>query len=49
VKYGNWDAAFYITAALTLVSALCILALRFMPLPRLSRQAEPTMVPAKAG
>ena len=49
VKYGNWDAAFYITAALTLVSALFILALRFMPLPRLSRQAEPTMVPAKAG
>jgi MFS transporter, OFA family, oxalate/formate antiporter len=49
VKYGNWDAAFYITAILTLVSALCILALRFMPLPRLSRQAEPTMVTAKAG
>jgi OFA family oxalate/formate antiporter-like MFS transporter len=49
VKYGNWDVAFYITAALTLVSALCILALRFMPLPRLSRQAEPTMVTAKAG
>ncbi|HSK42410.1 MAG TPA: oxalate/formate MFS antiporter [Candidatus Binatia bacterium] len=49
VKYGNWDVAFYITAVLTLVSALCILALRFMPLPRLSRQAEPTMVTAKAG
>jgi MFS transporter, OFA family, oxalate/formate antiporter len=49
VKYGNWDAAFYITAILTLVSALCILALRFMPLPRLGRQAEPTMVTAKAG
>lgn len=49
VKYGNWDAAFYITAALTLVSALCILALRFMPLPRLSKQAEPTLVTAKAG
>lgn len=49
VKYGNWDTAFYITAALTLVSALCILALRFMPLPRLNRQAEPTMVTAKAG
>jgi OFA family oxalate/formate antiporter-like MFS transporter len=49
VKYGNWDIAFYITAALTLVSALCILALRFMPLPKLSRQAEPSMVTAKAG
>ncbi|MGC2741668.1 MAG: oxalate/formate MFS antiporter [Candidatus Angelobacter sp.] len=49
VKYGNWDVAFYITAALTLVSALCILALRFMPLPRLKRQAEPTLVTAKAG
>jgi sugar phosphate permease len=49
LKYGNWDAAFYITAALTLVSALCILALRFMPLPKLNKQPEPTLVTAKAG
>ena len=49
VKYGNWDVAFYITAALTLVSALCILALRFMPLPRLSNRDEPALVTAKAG
>jgi OFA family oxalate/formate antiporter-like MFS transporter len=49
VKYGNWDAAFYITAVLTLVSALCILGLRFMPLPRLNSQAETTLVTAKAG
>jgi len=49
VKYGSWDAAFYITAALTLVSALCILALRFMPLPKLNKQPEPTLVTAKAG
>ncbi len=49
VKYGNWDVAFYITAALTLVSALSILALRFMPLPRLSNRTEPALVTAKAG
>ena len=48
-KYGNWDVPFYITAVLTLVSALCILGLRFMPLPRLSSQAETTLVTAKAG
>lgn len=48
-KFGNWSAAFYGTAALTLVSALLILVLRFMPLPKLSRRAEPTLVTAKAG
>jgi OFA family oxalate/formate antiporter-like MFS transporter len=49
VKYGNWDMAFYLTSALTLVSALLILALRFMPLPKLNKQPEPTLVTAKAG
>jgi OFA family oxalate/formate antiporter-like MFS transporter len=49
VKYGNWDIPFYMTAVLTLLSALLILVLRFMPLPRLSSQAEPTLATAKAG
>lgn len=49
VKYGSWDVAFYMTSALTLVSALLILVLRFMPLPKVSRRAEPTLVTAKAG
>ena len=49
IKFGNWSAAFYGTAALTLLSALLILVLRFMPLPRLSKQDEPTLVTAKAG
>ena len=49
IKFGNWSAAFYSTAALTLLSALLILVLRFMPLPRLSRRAEPALVTAKAG
>jgi MFS transporter, OFA family, oxalate/formate antiporter len=49
IKFGNWSAAFYGTAALTLLSALLILVLRFMPLPRLSRRAEPALVTAKAG
>lgn len=49
LKYGNWDMAFYMTAALTLVSAVLILVLRFMPLPKLNRQTEPTLATAKAG
>ncbi|MGZ4829178.1 MAG: oxalate/formate MFS antiporter [Candidatus Angelobacter sp.] len=49
VKFGNWNVPFYMTAALTLVSALCILGLRFMPLPRLSKQDAPALVTAKAG
>jgi MFS transporter, OFA family, oxalate/formate antiporter len=49
IKYGNWDAPFYITSALTLVSALLILVLRFMPMPKLSKQGEPALVTAKAG
>jgi len=48
-KYGSWNIPVYWTAGLTVVSAALILVLRFMPLPKLSRQAEPTMVPAKAG
>jgi OFA family oxalate/formate antiporter-like MFS transporter len=48
-KYGKWDVPFYITAALTLVSALCILGLRLMPLPSLRGQEDPVMVTAKAG
>jgi MFS transporter, OFA family, oxalate/formate antiporter len=51
VKFGNWGPAFYITAALTLASALIILVLRFMPLPSMKRgrQEEAAFVPAKAG
>ncbi|HET9165076.1 MAG TPA: oxalate/formate MFS antiporter [Candidatus Angelobacter sp.] len=49
LKFHNWNAVFYGAAAMAFVSALFILVLRFMPLPKLSRQAEPTMVPAKAG
>ncbi|MFL6311875.1 MAG: oxalate/formate MFS antiporter [Terriglobales bacterium] len=49
IKFGNWSAVFYSTAALTLVSAVLILVLRFMPLPRLSRQDQPALVTAKAG
>lgn len=47
-KYGNWNIPFYITAGLTLLSAMLILVLRFMPLPRLSKQADPMLVTAKA-
>jgi len=48
-KYGSWNIPVYWTAALTLVSAGLILALRFMPLP-VQRQAEdPVLVTAKAG
>lgn len=48
VKFGNWSAAFYGTAALTLVSAILVLLLRFMPLPATKRQSEPGLVAAKA-
>jgi MFS transporter, OFA family, oxalate/formate antiporter len=48
-KYGSWNIPVYWTAALTLVSALLILVLRFMPLPRLSRETQPALVTAKAG
>ncbi|HEU4413668.1 MAG TPA: oxalate/formate MFS antiporter [Candidatus Angelobacter sp.] len=49
-KFGNWSAVFYITAVLTLVSALLVLVLRFMPLPGMRREQEdPAMVAAKIG
>lgn len=48
-KYGSWNIPVYWTAALTLVSAVLILALRFMPLPAQSRQEDPVLVTAKAG
>ncbi|HEY1525191.1 MAG TPA: oxalate/formate MFS antiporter [Candidatus Angelobacter sp.] len=48
-KFGNWNAPFYITAGLTLISALLVLVLRFMPLPRLSKQVDPMLETAKAG
>ncbi len=48
-KYGSWGVPFYLTAGLTLLSAVLILALRFMPLPKLSRQQDPVLVPAKVG
>lgn len=48
-KYGSWNIPVYWTAALTVVSALLILVLRFMPLPGQKKQAEPSLVTAKAG
>jgi MFS transporter, OFA family, oxalate/formate antiporter len=48
-KYGSWNIPVYWTAALTLVSALLILVLRTMPLPGQKKQAEPSLVTAKAG
>ncbi len=48
-KYGSWSVPFYLTAGLTLLSAVLILVLRFMPLPKLSRQQDPVLVPAKVG
>jgi MFS transporter, OFA family, oxalate/formate antiporter len=49
IKYGNWSVAFYSTAALTLISGVLILILRFMPLPSLSKQDNSVLVTAKAG
>ncbi|HEX3093407.1 MAG TPA: oxalate/formate MFS antiporter [Candidatus Angelobacter sp.] len=48
-KYGSWNIPVYWTAALTLVSAALILALRFIPLPSVRRQEDPILVTAKAG
>jgi MFS transporter, OFA family, oxalate/formate antiporter len=47
-KYGSWNVPVYWTAGLTLVSAVLILALRFIPLPNQNRQEEPTLATAKA-
>ena len=42
-KYGSWSVPpFYLTAGLTLLSAVLILVLRFMPLPKASRRAGPS-------
>ncbi len=48
-KYGSWNIPVYWTAALTVVSAALILGLRVMPLPGQKKQAEPSLVTAKAG
>jgi OFA family oxalate/formate antiporter-like MFS transporter len=49
-KYGSWNVPVYWTAALTLVSAVLILVLRALPLPRQRQQEESsTLVTAKAG
>jgi OFA family oxalate/formate antiporter-like MFS transporter len=48
-KYGSWNIPVYWTAALTVVSALLILVLRFMPLPGQKKRTEPSLVTAKAG
>jgi OFA family oxalate/formate antiporter-like MFS transporter len=47
-KFGNWNADFYGTAALALVSAFMILALKAMPLPKRA-EMESEMVLAKTG
>jgi OFA family oxalate/formate antiporter-like MFS transporter len=49
IKYGSWNVPVYWTAALTLVSAALILALRFIPLPTQRRLEDPMLVTAKAG
>jgi MFS transporter, OFA family, oxalate/formate antiporter len=47
-KFGNWNADFYSTAALALLSGILILVVRAMPLPgQGSEGAEPVMVVAK--
>jgi hypothetical protein len=47
-KLGNWNADFYSTAALALLSGILILVVRAMPLPgQGSEGAEPVMVVAK--
>ena len=48
-KYGSWNIPVYWTAALTVVSAALILALRSMPLPGQKQEAQPELVTAKAG
>ena len=49
LKFHDWNAVFYGAAAMAFISAMLILVLRFMPLPRLSKQPSPTLVTAKAG
>lgn len=48
-RFGNWSAVFYGTAALTVVSALLILVLKFMKMPSLRRASEePVLATVKA-
>lgn len=47
-RFGNWNADFYGTAALALVSSFMILALKAMPLPKRA-EVESEMVLAKTG
>lgn len=49
LKFGNWNAVFYCAAGMAFLSAMLILVLRALPLPTLSSQSEPAMVPAKVG
>ena len=49
LKFGNWNAVFYCAAGMAFLSAMLILVLRVLPLPTLSSQSEPAMVPAKVG
>jgi OFA family oxalate/formate antiporter-like MFS transporter len=45
-KTGSWSSIFYGCAALTLLSAVLVLVVKFMPLP--VKMEEPNMVPVKA-
>ena len=49
LRFHNWNAVFYGAAAMAFLAALLILVLRFMPLPRLSKETQPALVTAKAG
>jgi OFA family oxalate/formate antiporter-like MFS transporter len=44
-KFGNWNADFYGTAALALLSGILILLVRAMPLPAPPEGRDPVMVP----
>jgi len=46
-RFGNWNADFYVTAGLALLSGILILVVKFMPLPARNEGAEPVMVVAK--
>jgi OFA family oxalate/formate antiporter-like MFS transporter len=46
-KFGNWNADFYTTAGLALLSGVLILVVKFMPLPAKHEDAEPVMAAAK--
>ena len=49
-KFGNWNAVFYGSAVLAMLSAGLVLIVRAMPLPSLGTvKAEPTAVAGRAG